>query len=298
MASGTRKATAQTSLQANRRPSLETIPKLTKTTEMAEQNESLIEEMRRLNAITNAEIYKSAEDMKREFRTELGEIRACLDRLEEDINKTKGKVKDLEDKSSKMTKKIEMIEKEQIDDQEQILRLQLKQRENCLKLRGLPEKTNENLYVELSSILAKFVDEPEAQFPWELDRVYRLNSYIAKTRKLPRDVVVYFVRKQTRDLVLQQSFKSKLIIENKEIMILKDIPGKILRRRKDYNFLVDKLKNYDIPFKWEEIEGLQVSWKQKKFKVNSILKAKELLNDIQEDLKKQGQGGGESTKEG
>ncbi|XP_042320574.1 uncharacterized protein LOC121929267 [Sceloporus undulatus] len=288
MASGTRKATAlnQVSATNHRRPSFENSVKL------PESYEALLEEMRRLQAETNAEIFRSSEGVKREFKVELNEVSSGLDKINEDINKINGKMKSLELHTGKMEKKIDEVKNDLLEDQEQILRLQLKQRENCLKLRGLPEKINENLYTELSPILAKFIDESEIQFPWELDRIYRLNSHIAKLKKLPRDVVVYFVRKQTRNLVLQQSYKTKLLIDGNEIMILKDIPGKILKRRKDYNFLIDKLKKYEIFFKWEEIEGVQVTWKQKKIRLNSIEKARNFLKDIQKEFERDGDGDG------
>ncbi|XP_042312140.1 uncharacterized protein LOC121924788 [Sceloporus undulatus] len=273
---GTRKtAQAATSVQRRSSTSLSTPTEIPNKT--MENNNYLLEEMRRLQAETHKEIWSSRDELK----SEIVELKARLDKIDLDIVTIKDKVNNLEKRTENLEKQREDVIKESKEEQEQVLRIQLKQRENCLKLRGLPEKGNENLYVELSPILANFIEESEDHFPWELDRVYRLNSKIAKMKNQPRDVVVYFVRKQTRDIVLQHSYKKKLVINGKEILILKDIPGKILKKRRDYYLVSDKLKNLGLPFKWDEIEGLHVFWEEKRIRVNSSVKAAKLLEDLQ-----------------
>ncbi|XP_042300001.1 uncharacterized protein LOC121917952 [Sceloporus undulatus] len=244
-----------------------------------EQNDQIIEEMRRLQRETSKEIQASKD-----------EINSRLDKIENEFGLINGKIKNLTEELRKVEEKVELVGKEREEDEDTILRILVKQRENCLKLRGLRENVNENLYVLLCPILANFINEPEEQFPWEIDRAYRINSRIAKLKGLPRDVVVYFVRKQTRDLVLNQSYTSKLTIEDQTITILKDIPSKILKKRKEYKCLTDVLKQNKIPFRWEEIEGLTVTWNQKKVRLNSVERAKLFLRGLKDDLEKKEEG--------
>lgn len=204
-----------------RRTSAESIPKLT------DQNESLLEEMRRLQQERNQQILTSNESVKQELKLEIREIGSRLDKIENEVGKINGKIKSLENDMRRVENKVESIDRERSEDQSTILRILVKQRENCKKLKGLKENVNENLYTLLCPILAKFINESEEQFPWEVDRVYRINSRIARVRNVPRDMVVYFVRKQTRDLIINQSYRNKLIIDDQVITILKDVPGPI-----------------------------------------------------------------------
>ncbi|XP_042299833.1 uncharacterized protein LOC121917777 [Sceloporus undulatus] len=268
----TTKATSNSSSNLTRRTSLNTP---TKTSDL---DETMMEEIRRMLQETNMEIQKSKDELKAEFkkdlRIELGEVTTRLDKIDGDLKKVSGKVEKLELDMKKMETKVDTLYKDQQEGQESILKLQLKQRENCLKLRGLPENVNENLYTLLSPILAKFIGESETLFPWEIDRIYRINSRIAKTRRLPRDIMIYFVRKQTKEIILRQSFNTKLLIEGKEITILRDIPGKILKRRKEYNFLIEQLKARKILYKWDDLDGVIVTWKQRRVRLNSVEQAR------------------------
>ncbi|XP_042308410.1 ubiquitin-like-conjugating enzyme ATG10 isoform X3 [Sceloporus undulatus] len=261
-----------------RRTSVESIPKL------SDHNDALIEEMRRLQQETSKEIQASRDEVKSELKAEIRQISARLDQIENEFSKMNGKIKNLKTEVQTIGEKVDQVEREREDDQDTILRILVKQRENCLKLRGLKENPNENLYTLLCPILANYVNEPEEQFPWEIDRAYRISSRIAKLKSLPRDVVVYIVRKQMRDLVLNQSYVSKLTIEDQEVTILKDVPSKILRRCRDYKCLTDVLNQQKIPLRWDEIEGLTVTWNQKKIRLNSVKKAKLFLRGLKSKL--------------
>ncbi|XP_042327944.1 uncharacterized protein LOC121932905 [Sceloporus undulatus] len=310
MVVGTRKTGAKSTPNSTantlRRPSVDT------PTKSSEPDEKMMEEIRKMHQETNQAIEKSKEDLKVEFkrdlRHELGEVTSRLDKIDTDLKQMNGKVEKLETDMRKMEIKVETMHRDQQEDQDSILRLQLKQRENCLKLRGLPENVNENLYTLLTPILAKFIGESETLFPWEIDRAYRINSRIAKIRKLPRDVVIYFVRKQTKEIILRQSYTTKLIIEDKEITVLRDIPGKILKRRKEYSFLIEQLRARKILYKWDDLEGVIVNWKQKKVRLNSTEKARLFLKGLKEgsdggrgeevNKGKPEEGGGEEEEEG
>lgn len=95
----------------------------------------------------------------------------------------------------------------------------------------------------------------------EVDKTYRLNSRFATMRKLPRDVLVHFVR--TRGYILDYHFKYKLRMENMDIIVLKKIPVRILRKREGYSFLTDILKKI-IPFRWDKPEGMLFTYQEQR----------------------------------
>ncbi|KAG8147789.1 hypothetical protein E2320_000140 [Naja naja] len=99
----------------------------------------------------------------------------------------------------------------------------------------------------------------------------------ATMRKLSRDVLVYSVRRTTRDCVQDCHFKTKLRMENVDIIVLKEISVRILRKRKTYSFLTDILKTRQITFCWDKLEGVILTHHEQRFRLNSIDKAKDFF---------------------
>lgn len=265
----------------------------------------MLEEIRRMKEELREDNARLRQELRLEIRTEIqkemGEIKDSLGKIDKDLEKINNKVQDLEGNLSSLENnaiqaesRISKLEEERKIDKQTITRLETKLRQNCIKLRGIPEQENENLYKFLIPILADFVEEPAEQFPWEIDTLYRINSKLAKQRNLPRDVVIYCVRKQTKDLIIQQSFKKELIVEGRIIQIFKDIPTVVLKSRKEYSFLTDQLKIHGIPFRWDEAEGLTLTWRQKRHKIDSVEKAADFWKRNRKEIEKskeQGQTG-------
>lgn len=77
----------------------------------------------------------------------------------------------------------------------------------------------------------------------ETEEVYRINTWFAKLKNVPRNILVYFFGKKIRHQVLQQHFTTRFKINNVDVILLKEIPIDILHKQKSIIFLIDKLKN-------------------------------------------------------
>lgn len=301
--SANKKATALPSFPPQKRPSVELINKPNETSDL-----TMLDEIRNLRADLKGDNQrlkdelkddnkKLRDDLKLEIRNEIhremGEIKDSLEKINKDMEKIANKVEDLElnvkqmeSNATQMEEKVKRMEEERKIDKQTIIRLETKVRQNCIKLRGVPEQEEENLHQFLIPLLADFVEEPAEQFPWEIDTMYRISSKAARLKKQPRDIVVYCVRKQTRDLIIQQSFKKELIIGGRLIQIFKDIPAVVLKSRRDYSFLSDQLKIYGVPFRWDEVEGLTLTWKQRRYKIDSMDKATDFWKRNRKEIEK------------
>ncbi|XP_042299840.1 uncharacterized protein LOC121917782, partial [Sceloporus undulatus] len=181
--------------------------------------------------------------------------------------------KELEDKTIHLS-----LEQEKERDQRAIA--DLKARERCLKIRGLKELQNEDLYQYLIPILADFAEIPCSELLKEVDKTFRINSKTARERNLPRDISIYFIRTRTKELILEKSYQKRLVVDKEELMILKDIPARILKRRAEYRLLTSSLKRHNIPYRWEVPEGVSFTYKKKRLRINSQGKARDFLRTL------------------
>lgn len=62
--------------------------------------------------------------------------------------------------------------------------------------------------------------------------IYRVNSEFAKSKNLPRDIVVQLTMGQMRDMILLKHSQEPLEIRAKQIVIMKEIPKEIFQTRK------------------------------------------------------------------
>lgn len=120
----------------------------------------------------------------------------------------------------------------------------------------------------------------------EVDKLYRINSHYITIRIILSGVLINFLRKRTRDKSC-----TAILISNWRFgyNTLKEIPVRILRKRKAYIFLTDILKKRKIPFCWDKLKGMILVYQKWRFTVNSIekvnnflLKHKLTLDGIQE----------------
>ncbi|XP_042304128.1 neurofilament medium polypeptide-like [Sceloporus undulatus] len=247
-----------------------------------EHSSSLLEEIRKINAKMESmqtnlqqEIKSLRTDLKQDFKSEVKKISQSLEEVKKDVNQAKSKIKDLEVKSKKLEEATTKLDLQHERDLDQKALEDQKHRENCLKIRGLKELKNEDLYDYVVTTLADYMEIPKMEYLWEINKTFRVNSTFAREQNISRDTVVYFVRKKARDDVLFQSYQKDLIIEGKQVKIYKDVPKRILRKREDYKFLTTQLSKKKIFYKWEKLEGLSVNFKQKWYKLNTIQKAKD-----------------------
>uniref|UniRef100_A0A803TW14 Uncharacterized protein n=1 Tax=Anolis carolinensis TaxID=28377 RepID=A0A803TW14_ANOCA len=87
-----------------------------------------------------------------------------------------------------------------------------------------------------------------------------LRSSYSKKHNTPRDIVIRFSKKKTRDDILLSNSKTPTFYKGERIAILKELPISILERRRKYLFLTDELKKRNIRFRWDRIDGLMLTW--------------------------------------
>ncbi|XP_058041219.1 arf-GAP with GTPase, ANK repeat and PH domain-containing protein 1 isoform X1 [Ahaetulla prasina] len=196
-----------------------------------------------------------------------------IEGLEEEMQQISQSNKHLEDKMQGVQKKVDQNE-------DQVVILQYKLMEGALRIRGMQEQRGEDLRKIISDALAEFIEVEPQEVAYQIDKIYRANSWIARQRKLPRDIVVYFVKRTMRNQILQVSYQTTLKIGEQELKVLKEIPSKMLRDRKEFVFFTQELKKYQIQFRWEVPVGLTVFYQGRRYRIDTVLKAKDFLSTV------------------
>ncbi|XP_042305118.1 uncharacterized protein PF11_0207-like [Sceloporus undulatus] len=234
---------------------------------------------------TRSEIKETRSEIRKDLKKELDILGKRMDKISTDVSKTQ---KDLD------TYKVKILELEKsntdlVQKQEQQywkdLNQELKYREKSIKIRGVSEKPGGNLFERIVPSLAEFIGFSLERTEWEIDKIFRIQSSQAKDKNLPRDIVVSCVRSRIRDIIIHNSYNNKLIIEDKEAKIFKDIPPAVMLSRQKYRTLVNILKNLGIDFRWERLEGLSFTYRQKRHKIDNIDGAKEMEERLRKDFK-------------
>ncbi|XP_048353998.1 uncharacterized protein LOC125433500 [Sphaerodactylus townsendi] len=180
-----------------------------------------------------------------DMKTEINQIK----QMESSIGQIEETLKSNQDQLEVMNNKYEILQKQVEGYQNTIALMDLKQKEKMLRIRGLKEEKGEDLPLKLAPILAEIWEMEEKETYKEYDRLYRINSRYASNNKLPRDVIINCVRKSMRDEILHFHSKNKLRFEGQNLTVLKEVPSYILRKRKDYQFLVEVLRKNQIVFR-------------------------------------------------
>ncbi|XP_042302188.1 myosin-7-like [Sceloporus undulatus] len=249
----------------------------------------LLEKMEAMSANITNNITKQMNDFKREIkqeiRADLKEIHQTVDKMMAEMQVTKRRVDILEFKSEKMEKDLCKLESRREQDLDEKALWEQRMREKAVKIRGLLEEKNEDLYEKLVPKIAQFLEKEVTTFQFEIDKLFRINSQIARQKGLPRDVALHFVRKQTRDLFLNKHNESPFQIEGQDLKVLKDIPARLLRRRREYTSLTTLLRREKIPYRWEIPEGLTFWFQKKRVRITSPEQARGFIRKFT-DMKK------------
>lgn len=273
-----------------RRPSLEAATPQSDQTALLQELKSMYldmkEDMKAMQRDMAALRKEIKQEIRQEIRSELKDLKEGLGKATKDIKKIEENMERMEEKTTKINKRVMDIEQNFERDLDERALQDLKQRENCIKIRGLKEKENEDLYEYLTPHLANYAGADNEQFHWEISKMFRINSKIAKQKKLPRDIIIYFTRKKTRDEFIQLSYEEKLEIEGEELIIFKDIPSRILKKRMDYKPLTTILNKCNINYRWERLEGISFRFKNELFRINSVMKMKDFIKKHRDILQK------------
>ncbi|XP_048363122.1 uncharacterized protein LOC125438713 [Sphaerodactylus townsendi] len=223
--------------------------------------------------------------MLRQEMTDIKKEMTQFKKIDDTLNQIKRALKDNTEHTNEVEDKLETL-KERFEIQlDNSAMLEYRQKETYLRIRGFPEVDRENLEERMNPILSMIWKIDERDVNREVDRMYRVNSKIAKDRKLPRDIVINFTRKLLRDQILHYHSANKLQVDGKDLIILKEIPVSIRRKRKDYEGLVDILRLNEINFRWNIPEGLFFQYNGKNYNITTVSKAQEFMARNKKNLK-------------
>ncbi|XP_058023493.1 uncharacterized protein LOC131190277 [Ahaetulla prasina] len=226
------------------------------TDEMSEMKEQILE------------IQVGNKEVKEGFVIAVQSLATNVILLEEEVEEIKQHNSKLENKMAEFQSKMEKTDDE-------IVLIQYRNMEFALRIRGLKENKEENLREIFSEVFAEILAVCPADVAYQIDKIYRVNSWIARQKKLPRDVI-YFTNRTVRNQILQASYKGeKIQIAGQGILILKEIPPKMLRARKEFAFLVNELKKRQIEYRWDIPTGIIVYYAGKVHCLNTVGKAGE-----------------------
>ncbi|XP_060546126.1 uncharacterized protein LOC117661176 isoform X1 [Pantherophis guttatus] len=201
--------------------------------------------------------------------------------LDDKIQKIKKDLANIQDNSSEDKPKMEVDQKigneENVQQriEREVLMIQYNFTEYAIRLRGLQENDRDDLRKISSEILAGILKVQPDEVFCRIDRIYRINSWLAKQKQLPRDVVIYFTDKGIRNDIVQNSFSSTLQFRGRKIWIFKELPPKMLMERKKFGFLVSELKKRNILFRWDVPAGLIFRHQGVRYQLNTVEKAEE-----------------------
>ncbi|XP_077157993.1 uncharacterized protein LOC143819831 [Paroedura picta] len=206
--------------------------------------------------------------------------------LEETTKKIVEDLKEIKRRMDNNEQTVETIREEREKLEDQMAMLEYRQREHTLRFRGLPDKDKDDIDIRKFMIdgLAKLLNINAEYMEDQVDTVFWVNSVYAKQHKLPRDCLIQFTTRNIKDQILQEHYKTPFCVAGERIKILKEIPARLLRKRKDYNFLSTALKNKGIKYRWELPEGISFSYRGKKYKFTEQIKTQAFWRKYKKEL--------------
>lgn len=220
------------------------------------QNETVLKRMAEMETRVNDKISKIQMDMKK-YNDKLEKVEQKTLNLEEEV-------------------KIENMKL-----QDQLIVLEYKILENSIRFRGIPE-SEKDVREEMTDIISELIEIPPDEVDRDCEAIYRVNSDFARQKSLPRDIIVKVTSHKLRDLIFSRYYQDNLEIEGKKIRIWRELPKDMIRRRKEFKQLIDKLKQENIRFRWEIPRGLSFMYNNKKI----WIKTEEQMNDFFKIAKK------------
>nr|XP_060616671.1 trichohyalin-like [Anolis sagrei ordinatus] len=224
-------------------------------------------------------------DLKKELKEEIGKMRTEMMVMQQEINelqKEKKEVKETQAKVQAHIKKLELKNSRLEAKQEET---EAKDMEFQLRLRNIQEEVKEDISAKVIEILTELMECPKQEMKERTDRIYRINTNYAKRNKTARDVIVHFTKKTARDDILRVNNRRNIYYKGKKIIILKEFPSTVLKKRRKYAFLTEELKNQKIRFRWERDEGLMLTYEDKRYWIKDEERAKEFLQKIKKNKK-------------
>nr|XP_016847780.1 PREDICTED: uncharacterized protein LOC107982628 [Anolis carolinensis] len=238
------------------------------------------------------EMLEMKRDIKEEIQTlikeEISKIRVDLELTQKSCKEREKEVEVIKKQQGVLRKEMGEIEKtiNIVKIQQEIL--ESKEKDFQLRFHNLREEENENIRDRIVEIVSSITQKSKEGVDNNIDKVFRIQSNYAKKYNTPRDVVVYFCKRNLRDEVLKGNASNPTIEGGNRIAILKEHPASVLEKRRKYSFLAEELRRRNIRFKWEKKEGLMLTFEGNRHWVTSEHKARAFY----EKHLKRGTGGG------
>lgn len=201
-------------------------------------------------------IDQQVQHLSTQFKESNQRIQDNTKQIEEIENKLAVSKQEIE-KQKEENKKIQEDTKSFMD---ATLTIEMEKAAHILRFRNIEEHKDQDLMEMICGPLAEVLDREIKEMEKEIDQVYGVNSSYMRINKVPREVHENFVRRDMRDKIVTLTNEKPMVIQGKEIIILKQIPPKIREVRKQYHFLTSKLNTRKINFRWLVPEGIMVNW--------------------------------------
>ncbi|XP_077773921.1 uncharacterized protein LOC144325211 [Podarcis muralis] len=256
-----------------------------KIKEELKQNENHIEN--KLEELQER-IDRRIEDAIGELSNKVQELTVKTKTFEETNKKIQKDVREQKRETEKVKEGMRELNKTQEQIWDSIAMTEMRQRQMQLKFRGIEEEMNENIRERIIKELAKWLEMKEEEVAYTIDNAYRIKirTYQNRTKKPLGDCLVVFNSIGMRNLILKTSYHKKLIIGVRPIIVLKEIPVRLLRKREGYRYITGVLRRNNIQFRWEFPEGIAFFFKDKKFKLTNPLEVEKFLRRYERELGK------------
>ncbi|XP_062836160.1 uncharacterized protein LOC134298806 [Anolis carolinensis] len=224
--------------------------------------------------------------MTKDLTEEFSEMKKEMKGLQEDIRDIKEDNKKLEKIQDNFKSKLEKLELKNAKLEERQELLERKEVEYQIRIRRIVEEPKENIRQIVTQILADLLQIQDEEMENSLERTFRVTTSFSKRNKVPRDVVVQFDKRRTREEVLRLSKKNTIRFKGTKVTILKEYSSSSMQKRKKYLFLTEELKRRQIRFRWERKEGIMTTYKQEQHWITTEEKAKDFYKMIMKEKTK------------
>ncbi|XP_054855000.1 uncharacterized protein LOC129343057 isoform X1 [Eublepharis macularius] len=226
-------------------------------------------------------------DAVQPFVAKLNEMGQKVDSVESEVKAIKETATGAEQSAHENAVLMKATSKEVKLLENQIIGLQVDCAQTVLRLQNVKEEQSENLKDLVSGLLAPFAKATKEEIKNDILEVRRTSSKYAMKRQLPREIIIDFSSKKTRDTILYNSYNVDLDYLGNKVKILKDVPFLARKRRFKYKGLAASLRKCDIKYKWLFPEGVWFRYKDQTYKITSEAQLTEFLFNHQEFLQEE-----------
>lgn len=225
-------------------------------------------EKRLTNVIENQNevLLKRMAEMESKVNDKIGNIQLEMKNYTEKIKKVEQKTNNLEVELKEENRKL----------QDQLVTLECKMLENCMRFRGVPESEN-NVWLEMIEIISEFLEMSVEEVEKDCVDIYKVNSDFARQKNLPRDIIVKVVSHKLRDMIFSKQYQEPLEVSGKKIKIWREFPKEVVKQRKEFKLLTDSLRREQIRYRWEIPRGVSFLYNKKKLWIKNDVQMSDFL---------------------